>query len=67
MNNIKNSHSGSLWSSCHYTMYDKRPYQYSQELKDWERTPQLGIEQVHYIDGRFYIDGPTWTKQCVEY
>jgi xylan 1,4-beta-xylosidase len=58
---------GKLWSSCHYTMYDKRPYPYSQELKDWERTPQLGIEPVHYKDGRFYIDGPTWTKQCLEY
>jgi hypothetical protein len=48
-------------------MYDKRPFPYSQELKDWERTPQMGIEPVYYKDGRFYIDGPTWTKQCVEY
>ncbi|MGB8316537.1 MAG: family 43 glycosylhydrolase, partial [Ignavibacteriaceae bacterium] len=58
---------GKLWSSCHYLMYDKRPYPYCQELKDWEKTPQLGIEPVNYKDGMFYINGPTWTEQCVDY
>jgi xylan 1,4-beta-xylosidase len=58
---------GKLWNSCHYSMYDKRPYPYNPELKDWEKLPQLGIEPVYYKDGRFYIAGPTWTKQCVEY
>jgi len=58
---------GQLWSSCHYIMYDKRPYPYCPDLQPWEKTPQLGIEPVHYKDGMFYIDGPTWTEQCVEY
>ena len=58
---------GKLWSSCHYIMYDKRPYPYCPDLQPWEKTPQLGIEPVHYKDGMFYITGPTWTEQCVEY
>ena len=26
----------------------------------------MGIEPVHYKDGRFYIDGTTWTEQVLE-
>ena len=58
---------GKLWSSCHYIMYDKRPYPYCPTLKDWEQTPQLGIEPVYFVHGMFYINGPTWTEQCIEY
>ena len=58
---------GKLWSSCHYIMYNERPYPYCPDLQPWEKTPQLGIEPVHYKDGMFYINGPTWTEQCVEY
>jgi xylan 1,4-beta-xylosidase len=58
---------GKLWSSCHYIMYNERPYPYCPDLQPWEKTPQLGIEQVHYKEGMFYINGPTWTEQCVEY
>ncbi len=58
---------GKLWNSCHYTMYEKRPYPYSQTLQPWEKTPQLGIEPVHYKDGMFYINGPTWTEQVIDY
>lgn len=56
-----------IWTSCHYLMYDKRPYPYCTDLKDWEKTPQLVIEPVHYRDGMFYINGPTWTEQIIEY
>lgn len=56
-----------LWSSCHYFMYEKRPYPYSQTFEAWEKTPQMGIEPVYFKDGRFYIKGPSWTKQTVEY
>ena len=28
--------------------------------------PQMGIEPVTYKDGMFYIEGPTWTEQCVK-
>jgi beta-xylosidase len=58
---------GKLWNSCHYIMYDKHPYPYNPDLDPWEKTPQLGIEQVYYENEMFYIKGPTWTKQCVEY
>lgn len=54
---------GQWWSSCHYMMYEKRPYPYAQTFNHWELTPQLGIEPVTYKDGRFYIQAPTWTEQ----
>jgi beta-xylosidase len=58
---------GQLWSGCHYLMDAQRPYPYAQELKDWEKEPQLGIEPVTYENGRFYIRKVTWTEQTVEY
>lgn len=58
---------GKLWSSCHYFINPKRPYPYSQTFQIWEKTPQMGIEPVYYKDGRFYINGPTWTEQIVNY
>ncbi|MDP4208841.1 MAG: hypothetical protein Q8928_08520 [Bacteroidota bacterium] len=58
---------GNLWSSCHYMMFEKRPYPYSQTFQSWELTPQMGIEPVYYKDGRFYINQATWTEQTVEY
>lgn len=58
---------GNLWSSCHYQMYEKRPYPYSQPLEDWELCTQLGFEPVEYRDGRFFINGPTWTEQVVTF
>ena len=56
---------GNLWTSCHYFMYDKRPYPYSQTFQSWEKFPQLGIEPVYYANGRFYINPPTWTEQVL--
>jgi len=58
---------GQLWSSCHYFMYDKRPYPYSQTFQPWEKKPQLGFEPVYYENGRFFIKGPTWTEQIIHY
>lgn len=58
---------GNLWNSCHYFMYEKRPYPYSQTFQPWELGPQMGIEPVHYKDGMFYITGPTWTEQIIKY
>ena len=58
---------GKLWSSCHYMGYEKRPYPYCTELRDWEKTPQLGIEPVFFKDGMFTIKSPTWTEQIIEY
>jgi len=58
---------GNLWTSCHYMMFEKRPYPYCQTFESWELTPQMGIEPVTYKDGMFYISGPTWTEQTIEY
>jgi xylan 1,4-beta-xylosidase len=58
---------GKLWSSCHYLMYEKRPYPYSRHIEEWEKYTQLGYEPVEYRDGRFYINGPTWTEQVIIY
>ena len=58
---------GNLWTSCHYMMYEKRPYPYCPDLQPWEKTPQMGIEPVYYKNGMFYINGPTWTEQVIEY
>jgi beta-xylosidase len=58
---------GKLWSSCHYLMFENRPYPYCPDLQPWEKTPQMGIEPVFYKDGMFYIAGPTWTEQTLEY
>jgi xylan 1,4-beta-xylosidase len=57
---------GQLWSSCHFFMDAQRPYPYAQTFFDWEKEPQLGISPVRYENGRYYIDGPTWTEQVVE-
>lgn len=56
---------GNLWTSCHYFMDEKRPYPYSQSFQPWEKFPQMGIEPVHYANGMFYINEPTWTEQIV--
>jgi len=58
---------GKLWSSCHYFMYEKRPYPYSQTFEEWEKVPQMGFEPVYYENGRFYIKSPTWTEQVITY
>ena len=58
---------GKLWSSCHYLMYEKRPYPYCSDLLIWETTPQMGIEPVSYEGGVFSIRGPTWTEQVIKY
>lgn len=58
---------GKLWSSCHYLIYAKDPYPFGPKLKEWEKVPQMGIEPVIFKNGRFYINGPTWSKQCVKY
>ncbi|MCP9753482.1 glycoside hydrolase family 43 protein [Ferruginibacter sp. HRS2-29] len=58
---------GQLWSSCHYFMYEKRPYPYSQTFQPWELTPQMGYEPVYFKDGRFYIKPASWTEQIITY
>jgi beta-xylosidase len=56
---------GNVWTSCHYFMYEKRPYPYSRTLEPWEFFPQLGYEPILYANGSFHIGGPTWTEQVI--
>lgn len=58
---------GNVWSSCHYFMDEQRPYPYSQTFEEWEKTPQMGYEPIYFENGRFHIEGPTWTEQVVKY
>ena len=58
---------GKLWTSCHYLMYEKRPYPYCPSRLLWETMPQMGIEPVSYEGGIFSIRGPTWTEQVIKY
>jgi len=51
---------GQLWSSCHYMLCNQEP-----EFQAY--LPQLGFEPVEYKNGRFYINGPTWTPQLICY
>lgn len=56
---------GKFWISCHYTLCEG--YNNS-ESDSWKKLlPQMGIEPLYYKDGMFYINGPTWTTQCIEY
>jgi len=56
---------GKLWSSCHYMIYDGQTFKSSDE----GALPkgQLGIEPLHFRNGVFAIDGPTWTEQTIEF
>ncbi|MFC2136587.1 hypothetical protein ACFLTE_00280 [Bacteroidota bacterium] len=58
---------GNVWSSCHYMMYEKRPNPYRQTFESRELIPQISYEPIYYENGRFYIKGPTWTEQIVNY
>ncbi len=51
----------------HYTMFEKRPFPYCQTFESWELTPQMGYEPMYFENGRFYINGPTWTEQIITY
>lgn len=51
---------GQLWSSCHYMLCE-------QEGEFKAHLPQLGYEPTEYKNGRFYINGPTWTPQVIRY
>jgi len=56
---------GQLWSSCHYLLFKKNSFSINQNLETWKNTHQLGIEPVFFKNGMCYINGPTWTEQCV--
>ncbi len=51
---------GKLWTSCHYMLCEQEPG-FRAHL------PQLGFEPLEFRNGRFYINGPTWTPQVVRY
>ncbi|MGK9476428.1 glycoside hydrolase family 43 protein [Melioribacter sp. OK-6-Me] len=55
---------GKLWCSGHCLFYEKGM---NRKLEPWEKLEQLFIEPVFYKNGMFYINGPTWTEQCIKY
>jgi len=59
---------GKPWISCHYTICADLNDSIHYEPESWKKLlPQMGIEPLLYKNGMFYINGPTWTEQCVEY
>ncbi len=59
---------GNPWISCHYTICNDLSDSTKIEPDSWQiLLPQMGIEPLHFNNGIFYINGPTWTKQCIEY
>jgi xylan 1,4-beta-xylosidase len=56
---------GEDWVCCHYFVEGEHPLD-DRPVREYQDTlPQLGIEPLHFRDGSFRIDGPTWTKQAV--
>ncbi len=54
---------GNKW----YCTGASNPYPYSQTFESWELTQQMGYEPIYYKNGRFSINGTTWTEQTVKY
>ncbi len=55
---------GRDWICCHYMREGRIPIPgHSTEYAD--TLPQLGIEPLHYANGTFSVNGPTWTEQTV--
>ena len=58
---------GKDWICCHYFLEGKQPIPDSPIPEYRDTAPQLGIEPLHFSDGKFSVTGPTWTEQIVNY
>jgi hypothetical protein len=58
---------GRDWICCHYFQEGKQPVPGSVLPEYVDTAPQLGIEPLHFANGRFSLTGPTWTEQTVDY
>jgi beta-xylosidase len=56
---------GKDWLCSHYFLEGRNPIPTSPIPEYYDSKPQLGIEPLHYADGEFRVNGPTWTKQSV--
>jgi xylan 1,4-beta-xylosidase len=57
---------GTDWISCHY-MLEGSVVIPGDVIEYADKAPQLGVEPLHYHDGRFRVEGPTWTEQVVSW
>jgi xylan 1,4-beta-xylosidase len=55
------------WLCCHYFLEGSRPILSSPVIEYEDTQPQLGIEPLHFRNGRFAINGPTSTEQIVQW
>lgn len=58
---------GKDWYCCHYFLKGDKPIPDSPILEYEDTLPQLGFEPLHYSNGLFSIQGPTWTEQVVNW
>jgi beta-xylosidase len=58
---------GRDWICCHYFLEGADPILSGPVIEYRDTTPQLGIEPLHFRNGTFVVDGPTWTEQVVQW
>jgi len=58
---------GGDWFCCHYFLEGKQPIPGSPIPEYRDTAPQLGLEPLHFSNGKFSISGPTWTEQVVKW
>jgi beta-xylosidase len=58
---------GNDWLCCHYYLEGRDIISTDPTVQYADSQEQLGIEPLHFRDGRWEISGPTWTEQIVEW
>lgn len=55
------------WLSCHYFLEGRAIVSTTPQIEYADTEPQLGFEPLHYANGQFSVNGPTWTEQIVRW
>jgi beta-xylosidase len=58
---------GKDWLCCHFFPEGKQPIPGSPIPEYRDTAPQLGIEPLYFSNGKFSVNGPTWTEQVVKW
>ncbi len=58
---------GRDWLSFHYLLEGHEPDTSKDIMEFHDTAPQLGIEPLEFRNGRFYVNGPTWTEQTIRW
>ncbi len=56
---------GKDWICCHYWLQGKTIVAFDHLPLYAETREQLGIEPLHFENGKWSVNGPTWTEQKV--